>query len=212
MRTKPAPLAASQMSKKRRGRPPTYDSDTALTAALDLFWLKGFAETSLDDISAATGMTRPSIYAAFGDKKALYRKALDKFTGDFLGRLERILFAGSSIEEDLINFYSAAAQTYSSDSNMAHGCPVLCTAPTAAGLDADVQSDLKHALDKIDEVLLRRFTQARKQGQLRQSAKPNVLAQMAGALLNSLSTRIRAGQAENFDSFIRDTVREMLKK
>ncbi|MBS0150720.1 MAG: TetR/AcrR family transcriptional regulator [Nitrospira sp.] len=205
-------MAAPQMSKKRRGRPPTYDSDMALTAALDLFWSKGFAETSLDDISAATGMTRPSIYAAFGDKKALYRKALEKFTGNFLGRLEPILFAGLSLEEDLINFYSAAAQTYTSNSNMAHGCPVLCTAPTAAGLNADVQSDLKHALDKIDEILSRRFTQARKQGQLRQTAKPTVLAQMAGALLNSLSTRIRAGQAVNVASFIRDTVKEMLKK
>jgi AcrR family transcriptional regulator len=207
--TKPARI---QMTTKKRGRPRTYDPDTALTAALNLFWLKGFAGTSLDEISAATGMNRPSLYAAFGDKKALYRKALDKFSVEFLGRLERIVFAGLHIEEVLINFYLAALQTYRSDSNTALGCPMLCTAPTEAGLDVAIQSDLKLILNKLDEVLALRFKQAHKQGQLRQSAKPKVLAQIAGALLYSLGIRIRARQAVDLDCFIRDTVREMLKK
>jgi TetR/AcrR family transcriptional regulator, copper-responsive repressor len=205
-------MTPTQPSSRKRGRPPTYDADTALTAALHLFWLKGFGGTSLDDISAATGMTRPSLYAAFGDKKALYRKALEKFSVDFLGSLERTLFAGLNIEEDLINFYLAAAQTYRSESSPARGCPMFCTAPTGAGIDVEVRSDLARVLNKIDEVLALRFKQAKKQGQIRQSAKPHVLGQMAGAVLCSLAIRIRARQAVDLDCYIRDTVREMLKK
>ena len=63
---------------KTRGRPRAYDPDRALQAAQDVFWRKGFAETSLDELSAATGMNRPSLYAAFGDKKAIYLKTMER--------------------------------------------------------------------------------------------------------------------------------------
>src|SRR6516162_6182995 len=64
---------------KRRGRPPAYDRDAALQQATDAFWRAGFSGTSLDDLAAATGMNRPSLYAAFGDKRALYLHALDRY-------------------------------------------------------------------------------------------------------------------------------------
>ena len=60
---------------KRRGRPRAYEPDVALGKALDLFRTAGFAATSLDDLSAATGMNRPSLYGAFGDKRELYIKS-----------------------------------------------------------------------------------------------------------------------------------------
>jgi AcrR family transcriptional regulator len=60
---------------KRRGRPRAYQPDIALGKALDLFRKNGFAATTLDDLSAATGMNRPSLYGAFGDKRELYIKS-----------------------------------------------------------------------------------------------------------------------------------------
>jgi AcrR family transcriptional regulator len=60
----------------QRGRPKKYDPQTALQAAGGVFWAQGFSGTSLDDLSAAMGMNRPSIYRAFGDKEAVYRLAL----------------------------------------------------------------------------------------------------------------------------------------
>ena len=60
---------------KRRGRPRAYQPEVALGKALDLFRKDGFAATSLDDLSAATGMNRPSLYGAFGDKRELYIKS-----------------------------------------------------------------------------------------------------------------------------------------
>src|SRR5262249_17102093 len=64
---------------KGRGRPRAYDPETALQTAIEAFWQAGYSGTSLDDLSAATGMNRPSLYGAFGDKRALYLKALDHY-------------------------------------------------------------------------------------------------------------------------------------
>src|SRR2546427_11128950 len=67
---------------RRRGRPRAYQPEIALGKALDLFRKDGFAATSLDDLSAATGMNRPSLYGAFGDKRELYIKSYARYRAD----------------------------------------------------------------------------------------------------------------------------------
>ena len=71
---------------KRRGRPRAYQPDVALGKALDLFRKDGFAATSLDDLSAATGMNRPSLYGAFGDKRELFIKSYRRYRDDARAR------------------------------------------------------------------------------------------------------------------------------
>src|SRR5258705_2011460 len=74
---KPRPAGAEGPEPaKRRGRPRAYQPEVALGKALDLFRKDGFAATSLDDLAAGTGMNRPSLYGAFGDKQALYLLAM----------------------------------------------------------------------------------------------------------------------------------------
>jgi len=200
------------MNERRRGRPRAYDPDAALDAALEAFWERGFAGTSLDEISAATGMGRPSLYAAFGDKKSIYRKSIDKFSRDFLGRLTGVLFAGAGIEEDLVNFFSAALETYRSGHRVARGCPVLCTASTAAAVDDDIRSDLAAALDQIDGALVSRFERAREQGEIARSADAKRLGMLAAALLHSLALRTRARQKDfQPEAFVRTSIAEILK-
>ncbi len=199
------------MNARRRGRPRTYDPETALGAALDAFWWRGFAGTSLDEISAATGMNRPSLYAAFGDKKAIYRKAVEQFNRDFLARLHAALFAGAGIEKDLASFYLAALPTYQSGGGPARGCPVICTATIEAAVDNEIQADLAGALDCIDEALTARFALARDQGELKNAAEPAKLGRMAGALLHSLAVRVRARQPSlKPEAFIEESVAVIL--
>jgi len=61
------------------GRPRSFDIDRALDRALKVFWRRGYEGTSLSDLTKAVGVNRPSLYAAFGDKEALFRKALDRY-------------------------------------------------------------------------------------------------------------------------------------
>src|SRR3954465_13916988 len=61
------------------GRPRTFDADKALDKALHVFWRKGFEGASLPDLTKAMGINRPSMYAAFGNKEQLFRKALDRY-------------------------------------------------------------------------------------------------------------------------------------
>jgi len=64
-----------------RGRPRKFDEDQALAGAMTLFWEKGLSATSLDDLALAMNMNRPSIYNAFGNKEAIYRRSLQRFCG-----------------------------------------------------------------------------------------------------------------------------------
>src|SRR5208282_1987722 len=66
-------------SSGRMGRPRSFDIDRALNRALQVFWRKGYEGTSLSDLTKAAGVNRPSLYAAFGDKEALFRKVLDRY-------------------------------------------------------------------------------------------------------------------------------------
>src|SRR5207249_2480008 len=63
----------------RRGRPRTFDPNLALDRALEVFWRKGYEGASLSDLTKATGINRPSLYAAFGNKENLFRLALDRY-------------------------------------------------------------------------------------------------------------------------------------
>src|ERR1700759_2622678 len=76
-------LAAMEAPARGRGRPRQYDHDDALKLLRDVFWIKGYAATSLDVLVEAAGMNRPSLYSAFGDKEAMYLAAL-KMQGDLL--------------------------------------------------------------------------------------------------------------------------------
>ena len=62
-----------------KGRPREFDIDKALDAALNVFWRKGYEGTKLPDLTSAMSINRPSLYAAFGNKEALFRKALDRY-------------------------------------------------------------------------------------------------------------------------------------
>jgi AcrR family transcriptional regulator len=74
-----------------KGRPREFDADEALTAALRVFWSKGYEGASLSDLTEAMGITRPSLYAAFGNKEALFCKALDLYEREKLAYVSEAL-------------------------------------------------------------------------------------------------------------------------
>lgn len=177
-----------------RGRPREYDADQALAAAGQVFWTKGFSATSLDDLSAAMAMNRPSIYRAFGDKKAVYRQALMLFCQAMEDAFARTMLAEGDIRRALTRFYSEAVETYTGG-GMARGCMVMSTAVAAAPCHPEIQSDLLNIIRDLDRKMAARLQQAVADGQLPASFDVDERAAIAQSLLHSLSLRARAGES-----------------
>src|SRR5271157_5714 len=97
---------------RRRGRPRAFEPDAALARAMDVFWREGFAATSLDELSAATGLNRPSLYGAFGDKRALYIQAYRHYREHVRDTFAPLLSTDAPIREKLKRILITALDLY----------------------------------------------------------------------------------------------------
>lgn len=191
---------------RRRGRPRAYNPQAALQRATDRFWNSGYSNTSLDDICAATGMNRPSLYAAFGDKQTLYLKALERYwqlSVDAL--LEALADGGATLNEALMRAYDGQLSIYFSGDDVSRGCFAIGTATTEAVEYPAIRSALAEGLRALDTAFEARLRTARASGQLKADADPAALAVLASATLHTIAIRARAGVP-------RDDLREIARK
>jgi TetR/AcrR family transcriptional regulator, copper-responsive repressor len=184
-------------TKRPRGRPRAYDPDTALRAAAAAFWKGGYAGTSLDDISAATGMNRPSLSAAFGDKHAIYVKALSSYWDLKFAAMRTAFEGGGTLADTLMKVYDAALSIYFAGDQQALGCFVVSTAITEAPGDAEIRAIVAKGFDTLDADFAALFQRARDAGELKADADPNVLAQLAVATMHSIAVRARSGSSRD---------------
>jgi TetR/AcrR family transcriptional regulator, copper-responsive repressor len=181
--------------KRPPGRPRQFDPEAALDGATRLFWARGFTATSLDDLAAAMGMNRPSVYNAFGDKEAVYRRTLARFVARLKEEVGALLFDETDLATALERFYYAGLDVYFG-TEPAPGCFVMCTAPVEALAHPEIRRDLQSIIDELDEVLARRFVAARVDAQFPADGDAKAAAQMAQAVLHSLALRARAGASK----------------
>ncbi|WJR77586.1 TetR/AcrR family transcriptional regulator [Bradyrhizobium sp. NP1] len=190
---KGAPAApVAPLPPKRRGRPRAYEPDVALGKALDLFRTSGFAATSLDDLSVATGMNRPSLYGAFGDKRELYIKSYQRYRDDARAAMLDIFRDEMPIRKRLERIYAVALDIYVSGEAGPRGCFTVMTAASEAVLDPDIRGMVLDGFAELDKAFASCFRRARENGELRDDADPLVLAQLASATIHTLAIRARA--------------------
>jgi AcrR family transcriptional regulator len=185
----PAPVVAQP---KRRGRPRAYQPDIALAKALDLFRKGGFAATSLDDLSAATGMNRPSLYGAFGDKRELYIKSYQRYRDDARAAMRNIFREQIPIRKRLQRIFAVVLDIYLSGEAGPRGCFTVVTAASDAVADPEIRAMVLEGLGELDRAFAFCFRTARENGELPASADPGVLAQLASATMHSMAIRARA--------------------
>ncbi|SMF03412.1 transcriptional regulator, TetR family [Tistlia consotensis] len=178
---------------RRRGRPPAYDPRTALGRVTEAFWSAGYAGTPLAEICAATGMNKPSLYAAFGDKHALYLAALEQYWQSTLAAMRGRLAEDRPLRDRLMRVYEDALTIYFSGDGSPRGCFVIGTAVTEALGDRDVRDSLAAGLRTLDRDFEACFRAAQEHGELGGDADPAALAVLAIATLQTIAVRARAG-------------------
>jgi AcrR family transcriptional regulator len=182
-----------QKTQRKRGRPRAYDPAIALTRAMDVFWDSGYAATSLDDLSRAMDMNRPSIYAAFGDKQALYRRALDHYRAGVRAAIKEVFAEKRPLRQALREFYERAIEIYLSGKTASRGCFMIGTALTEAVANPELRISLAETLQGLDHVLAARIVLGQQHGEVDADANPEELAQVASAMLYLLAIQARVG-------------------
>jgi len=174
-----------------KGRPREFDLDRALAAALRVFWTKGYEGASLTDLTEAMGITRPSLYAAFGNKEALFKKALDLYEREKLDYIGRALEAETArgVAERLLRG-ALEMQLSSCDPK---GCMGVINS-VACGAEAEsVRAEVLARVAVVRRALTARLDRAREEGDLPAQSDPIALTDYLLAILQGLAVQAGAG-------------------
>src|SRR5437868_2710143 len=147
-----------------KGRPREFDIDEALAAALRVFWTKGYEGASLTDLTEAMGITRPSLYAAFGNKEELFRSALDLYEREKLAYVGEALKAPTSREvaERLLR---GALEMQTSDCEP-KGCMRIISSVTCSTEAESISADLMERRQSSHRAICERLERAKSEGDL----------------------------------------------
>lgn len=175
-----------------KGRPREFDVDQALSAALRVFWSKGYEGASLTDLTEAMGITRPSLYAAFGNKESLFRKALDLYEREKLAFMQTALEAPTAREvaERLLR---GAMAVQTGECGDPRGCLGVISS-VACGPEAEsIREEVIARRESSRRALVERFERAAREGELPAGLDAEGLAGLLLAILQGLGLQAGAG-------------------
>ncbi len=167
------------------GRPRSFDEDEAVEQAMRLFWRRGFEGTSIRDLGEELGLRPGSLYAAFGDKHALFLRALDRYRqGQGEGLLAAVREAGPLLPRlEALLLGVAEANRAGTEPP---GCFVVNTACEVSPGDLEVTARLRASLDLVDEALEAALVQASRTGEVAPGLDARATARFLTTLLQGL--------------------------
>lgn len=174
-----------------KGRPREFCVDQALAAALGVFWSKGYEGASMAELCEAMGITKPSLYAAFGNKEQLFHKALDLYEAEKLAYTREALDQPTA--RAVAEYYMRGAiDTATSNCDM-KGCLGVISA-TACGAEADsIKADVITRRASSQAALLERFRQAQREGDLPDHVDAEALCSWLYAILQGMAVQAGSG-------------------
>jgi TetR/AcrR family transcriptional regulator, copper-responsive repressor len=178
----------TEITKRSRGRPRGFVAEAVLEKVRGVFLAKGFTGASLDELAAAAGLNRPSLYAAFGDKEQLYIATLRFYGARSIEGLDAILAGPGTIQQRLARVYSAAIDLYTAPPHRP-GCMIVGTAAVEAPTYPRIAAAAAELLAAIENSLERAFAAS----DLPPKPAPVARARMAGAIMYAIAIRARLG-------------------
>ncbi|MBV1688599.1 TetR/AcrR family transcriptional regulator [Novosphingobium sp. G106] len=190
-----------------RGRPREFDSDEALAAALRVFWQRGYESASMAELTEAMGITKPSLYACFGNKESLFRSALDLY------EREKLCYTSTALEADTARGVAErllrgglAIQCGESDPQ---GCLSVISTVVCGAEAESIRTEVIARRASSEAALVRRLQRARDEGDLPEHADPEALASYLTTVLQGMSVKASAGACRDVLGRIVDTTLAM---
>ncbi len=177
--------------RRKTGRPLSFDRDAALEKAMLAFWQSGYETTSISDLTAAMGVTAPSIYAAFGDKKRLFLEAMRRYTGN-PDDLEEAFARAPTARDAVAGMIEGAARLYTGDATP-KGCLLASAAATGSKDAVDVRDAAAQQRRAIRAVIVARVEKDIETGILPPETSSRILADLALAVTQGMSVLARDG-------------------
>ena len=137
-----------------RGRPRSFDEMGAIEKATQVFWSKGYDGVTIDDLVAGMGVGRPSLYAVFGDKRAIFLRVLRAYAERKGALAAKTLLSPQTLRDSIASFLRYSVES-STEKGSARGCLLICVAPLVN--DPEVQRFLQNAAAEGAALLERRF-------------------------------------------------------
>jgi AcrR family transcriptional regulator len=178
-----------------RGRPRCFDLEQALDHSMMLFWQKGFRETSLDEIAQAIGVKKPSLYAAFGDKEALFRRVMERYSQKF-GQPEVLALRDHDDIYHALDAFFDRGIAYASGKRTPRGCLLATTFAECALLPMPLALKVKALIRQGDQVMAQRLEKAVRCGQLPPGFDVKGSAKFLMSVMHALALRARAGETK----------------
>jgi AcrR family transcriptional regulator len=194
-----------QRQKRPRGRPRTFDREAVLDSAVIVFWEKGYDGASIDDLTTAMGIQRPSLYSTFGNKRRLFIAAIDRYAATHGSRA----FGAFRLEPDprhaVAKFFETSIEC-ATDEGKPRGCMINTVATEAAENDTELRDKLSHMFAKTDAAIAKRLQASQKRSHgVSAGQSPEALARMVHSVTHSIMTRARAGASREELSTIADS-------
>ncbi len=176
---------------RRPGRPLGFDREAALHQAMLLFWRHGYEATSVNDLTRAMGITPPSLYTAFGDKKQLFMNAVKRYLSGAVTS-ESIIDGAPTAREAAAGLLQAATVGFTGDSTPA-GCLLASSAISCSPAAADVQKALARIRRKIEKRLRQKITRENAARNRKKTVDAEAIAGHIMAVIQGMSTLARDG-------------------
>ena len=175
------------------GRPRAFDMDQALDQALHVFWEKGYVGTSITDLTEAMGINPPSLYAAFGNKEKLFKKALDRYEG-LRDQILEEAFAATTAREAVTRLLEGTAERLSDKCNP-RGCLMVQGALSGGEECEAVKRELSSRRAGGEALIRKRLERAKKEGDLPPKVDAAALARFVATVMYGMAVQAAGGVA-----------------
>lgn len=177
---------------RRRGRPLSFDRDSALEKAMLLFWKYGYEATSISDLTQAMGITAPSLYAAFGDKRHLFMETIKRYIDSKGCRVKEIL-ASAPTAKIALELYLHENAFRLTQPALPHGCMIVTAATNCSEESACVQEELVQRRSDVKAVIKARLQRGIDEGDVAASTDTDKLANFYSTIVNGMTIQARDG-------------------